>query len=264
MKKILFALTACALLGGCATNPVTGKRELRIFSDKEEIGLGANTRDSVFKQYGRYNDAALEAYVAGVGQKMAAVCDRRGLPYSFYVLDTDMVNAFAAPGGYIFVTKGILKSMADEAELAGILGHELGHVTARHSMKALEKQYGYQALLSIAAMVSQRNLSGMQQYTDYLGNMLLLGYGRDNEFQADHLGAKYALAAGYDGRGTVDFFHKLKKMEGGRKANDLQKLFQSHPPTGDRIKKLEGQLASAQAGGERNQAGFEAAVRGLK
>lgn len=264
--KTVFPALACALLlAGCATNPVTGKRELRLFSDKEEVGLGADTRDAVFKQYGRYNDPALETYVAGVGQRLAAVCDRRELAYSFYVLDTDMVNAFAAPGGYIFVTRGILKTMTDEAELAGIIGHEIGHVTARHSMKAMEKQYGYQSLINVAAMVTKRDLSGMKQYTDYLSNMLLLGYGRDNEFQADNLGAKYAIAAGYDARGTVDFFHKLEKMEGGKKANDLQKLFQSHPPTGDRIKKLEGQItAAASTGGARNQGVFIAAVRGLK
>jgi len=263
MRKTLFAFAACALLAGCATNPATGKREFRLFSDKEEVGLGANTRDAVIKQYGRLNDPALEAYVSGVGGKLAAVCDRRELAYSFYVLDTDMVNAFAAPGGYIFVTKGILKSMADEAELAAVIGHEIGHVTARHSMKAMEKQYGYQAVLSVAAMVTQRDLSGLQQYTDYLTNMLLLGYGRDNEFQADSLGARYAMAAGYDGRGAVDFFRKLEKMEGGKRANDLQKLFQSHPPTKERIKKLEAQLAAAGQGGARNQGGFAAAVRSL-
>lgn len=265
LKPLPAAVFCALLLAGCATNPVTGKREMRLFSDKDEVGLGASTRDSVIKQYGRYNDPALEAYVAGVGQKLAAVCDRRQLSYSFYVLDTDMVNAFAAPGGYIFVTKGILKSMSDEAELAGIIGHEIGHVTARHSMKSMEKQYGYQAVLNIASMVTQRDLSGLQQYTGYLTNMLLLGYGRDNEFQADNLGAKYAMAAGYDARGTVDFFHKLEALEGGKKANDVEKLFQSHPPTKERIKKLEGQIASAaQTGGARNEAGFAAAVKGIK
>lgn len=263
-KNLLFTAAACLLLAGCGTNPVTGKRELRLFSDKEEVALGANTRDSVIKQYGRHADPVLEAYVAGVGRKIAAVCDRQNLEYSFYVLDTDMVNAFAAPGGYIFVTKGILKAMGDESELAGVLGHEIGHVTARHSMKAMEKQYGYQAVLNLASMVTQRDLSGMQKYTDYLTNMLLMGYGRDNEFQADNLGTRYALAAGYDPRGTVDFFRKLEKMEGGKKANDLQKLFLSHPPTGERIKKIEGQIAgSPGAGGARNGAAYAAAVKGL-
>ncbi len=251
-------------MAGCATNPATGKRELRLFSDKDEVALGGKTRDQVIKQYGRRADPALEAYVAGIGGRLAAVCDRRELNYEFYVLDTDMVNAFAAPGGYIFVTKGILKAMADEAELAGVLGHELGHVTARHSMKALEKQYGYQALINIASAASGRDLSGLQQYTDYLANMLLMGYGRDNEFQADALGARYARAAGYDPRGTVDFFLKLEKMEGGKKANDLEKLFQSHPPTKDRIKKLEAGIAAAgPAGAARNAAAYAAATKGL-
>jgi len=260
--KLIPALFCAALLAGCATNPVTGKRELRIFSDKEEVSLGAQTRDSVIKEYGRRADPALEAYVAGVGQKVAAVCDRQNLAYSFYVLDTDMVNAFAAPGGYIFVTRGILKAMADEAELAGVLGHEIGHVVGRHSMKALEKQYGYQAVLNIASLVTQRDLSGLQQYAGYLTNMLLLGYGRDNEFEADMLGTRYAMAAGYDPRGTADFFRKLQAMDGGKKANDLEKLFQSHPPTGERIKKVEAQ-AAARPGGARNQAAYAAAVQGL-
>ncbi len=262
LPKFILALFCAALLAGCATNPVTGKRELRIFSDKEEVSLGAQTRDSVIKEYGRLPDPALEAYVAGVGQKVAAVCDRQNLAYSFYVLDTEMVNAFAAPGGYIFVTKGILKAMSDEAELAGILGHEIGHVVGRHSMKALEKQYGYQAVLNIASMVTQRDLSGLQQYTGYLTNMLLLGYGRDNEFESDMLGTRYAMAAGYDPRGTADFFRKLQSLEGGKKANDIEKLFQSHPPTGERIKKVEAQ-AAARPGGARNQAAYAAAVKGL-
>ncbi|HNW44709.1 MAG TPA: M48 family metallopeptidase [Elusimicrobiales bacterium] len=259
-KLILLSLCA-ALLAGCATNPVTGKREIRIFSDKDEVALGAETRDSVIKQYGRRADPALEAYVAGVGQKITAVCDRRALAYSFYVLDTDMVNAFAAPGGYIFVTKGILKAMSDESELAGVLGHEVGHVVGRHSMKAMEKQYGYQALLNIAAMVTRRDLSGMEQYTGYLTNMLLLGYGRDNEFESDMLGTRYALAAGYDPHGNADFFRKLQAMEGGKKANDLEKLFQSHPPTAERIKKVEAQ--AGQATGARNREAYAAAVKTL-
>lgn len=262
LTTLIPALFCAALLSGCATNPVTGKRELRIFSDKEEVALGAKTRDSVFKQYGRHADPALEAYVAGVGQKLAAVCDRRGLTYSFYVLETDMVNAFAAPGGYIFVTKGILKAMSDESELAGVLGHEIGHVVGRHGMKALEKQYGYQALINIASIASGKDLSGLQQYSDYLAGALLAGYGRDNEFESDMLGTRYAMAAGYDPRGTADFFRKLEKMEGGKKASDLQKLFMSHPPTKERIKKVEAQAASS-PGGERNPAGYAAAVKGL-
>lgn len=262
MKKNILLLSFCAaLLAGCATNPVTGKREIRIFSDKEEVALGAETRDSVIKQYGRHADPVLEAYVARVGQKIAAVCDRRELTYSFYVLETDMVNAFAAPGGYIFVTKGILKTMSDESELAGILGHEIGHVVGRHSMKALEKQYGYQAVLNIASLVTKRDLSALQQYTGYLTNMLLLGYGRDNEFESDMLGTRYAMAAGYDPHGNVNFFRKLEKMEGGKKASDLEKLFQSHPPTAERIKKVEAQ--AGQAGGARNQPEFATAVKGL-
>lgn len=264
-SRILAVAAAALFASACATNPVTGKREFRIFSDKDEVALGGKTRDAVIKQYGRYNDPALEAYVAGIGRGLAAVCDRQELTYEFYVLDTDMVNAFAAPGGYIFVTKGILKAMEDEAELAGVIGHEIGHVTARHSMKALEKQYGYQALLNVAAIASGKDLSGLQQYSDFLAGALLAGYGRDNEFQADSLGVKYAMAAGYDPRGTADFFGKLKKMEGGKKANDLEKLFMSHPPTGERIKKVEGQIASAGgARGARNQDRFSAAVKGIK
>lgn len=264
MNKTFLTLAAGLLLAGCATNPVTGKREIRIFSDKEEVALGAQTRDTVFKQYGRLQDPALEGYVAGIGQRLAGVCDRRNLQYSFYVLDTDMVNAFAAPGGYIFVTRGILKSMSDEAELAAVLGHEIGHVVGRHSMKALEKQYGYQALLGIASAASGRDLSGLQQYSDFLAGALLAGYGRDNEFESDMLGTRYTAAAGYDAGGAASFFRKLEKMEGGgKKANDLQKLFASHPPTKERIKKVEAQAAGL-AAGARNEAAYAAAVKGLK
>lgn len=258
---LLFALTLAA---GCATNPATGRSELRLFSDKDEAGLGARTREEVIRQYGLYKAPAMTAYVDGVGQRLAAVCDRRELKYTFEILDTDMVNAFAAPGGFIFVTRGILKEFRDEAELAAVLGHEIAHVTARHGMKAMEKQYGYQAMLGVASLLSGRDLSALSQYTDFLAALMLKGYGRENEFQADELGLKYAIAAGYDPRGMTDFFVRLQALEGGRKMGGVEKLFASHPPTGDRVAHVNGRIAAAGSpAGERNRAAYAAAVQPL-
>lgn len=267
MESTRFPVFLCSLLlaAGCATNPATGRSELRLFSDEDEVALGAETRAAVVREYGLYADPALTAYVAGVGAKLAAVCDRKTFDYTFEVLDTDVVNAFAAPGGYIFVTKGILREFFDEAQLAGVIGHEIGHVTARHGMKAMEKEYGYQAVMGIASLLADRDLSELSQYTDYLAGLMLGGYGRENEFQADALGLKYAMAAGYDPRGTAEFLARLGQLESGEKTNFLEELFASHPPTAERVEKIDAGIASAgRPAGVRNRTAYAAAVRDLR
>lgn len=231
------------VLSGCATNPVSGKQEIRLFSDSEEITLGLQTKAAIIKQYGEYNDIALKQYIESVGQKLAAASERKYLPYNYTVLDTEMINAFAAPGGCIFVTRGILKAFDNEAELAAVLGHEIGHVSARHSMGALEKQYGYEIMFKLAEILSKKDLSAMKQYSDTLAGLIFLGYGRENEFEADNCGVRYAVTGGYNGYGAASFFSKLEKLEGS-KPTQLELLFRSHPATSDRIAKVRSYLAS--------------------
>ena len=231
------------IFSGCATNPVTGQQELRLFSDDQEITLGLQTKAAIIKQYGEYKDPGLKQYITDMGMKLASVSERKYLPYNFTILDTDMINAFAAPGGCIFVTRGILKAMDNESELAAVLGHEIGHVSSRHSMQAMEKQYGYEIMFKVTEMLSKKDLSSLKQYSDTLAGLIFLGYGRQNEFQADNCGVRYETAAGYNGYGAVTFFGKLEKLEGS-KPTQLELLFRSHPATGDRIYKVREYLAS--------------------
>jgi len=243
MRRILniTLLIALVFLAGCAINPVTGKREIRLLSTAQEVTLGKETAQQVEKEFGVYNDAELQKYVTEVGQKLVNVCERKDITYSFTVLNTPMVNAFAAPGGFIFVTRGILKELDDEAELAGVMGHEIGHVVYRHGAKQFEKVFGYSAIVLIGEMITKRDLSQLRQYTDFFVSLMLLGYSRKNEFESDNAGVRYALASGYDPRGMVDFFGKLKNME-KKPPTQFETLFRSHPPTADRIERIQGYL----------------------
>ncbi len=227
---------------GCAKNPVTGKSELQLFSDNYEVQLGAQTRDALIKQYGVVKNEKLRLYVESVGKKLSQFSERKNLPYSFYILDTEMINAFAAPGGYIFMTKGILLYLDDEAAMAGVLGHEIGHIAARHGMIALEKKFGYQVLMEITQLLIKKDLGGLKPYSDFVTGMVLLGYGRENEFVADDCGLRYMTAAGYDPSSVREFFQKLQKLE-GREPGKIEMLFRTHPSTTERIKKIDDFIA---------------------
>jgi len=225
-------------LVGCAINPVTGKREIRLLSTGQEVALGKETAQQVEREFGVYPDSELHQYINEVGQKLVDVCERKEITYSFTVLNTPMVNAFAAPGGFIFVTRGILKELDDEAELAGVMGHEIGHVVYRHGAKQFEKAFGYSAIVLIGEILTKRDLSQLKQYTDFFVSLMFLGYSRKNEFESDNSGVRYSLAAGYDPRGMVDFFEKLKTME-KKPPTKFETLFRSHPPTADRIERIQ-------------------------
>jgi len=231
-------LITFAFLAGCAINPVTGKREIRLLSTGQEVALGRETAEQVEREFGVYNDPELHKYINEVGQKLVEVCERKEITYHFTVLNTSMVNAFAAPGGFIFVTRGILKELDDEAELAGVMGHEIGHVVYRHGAKQFEKVFGYQTILLIGEIITKRDLSQLKQYTDFFTSLMLLGYSRKNEFESDNSGVRYSLAAGYDPRAMVDFFEKLKTME-KKPPTKFETLFRSHPPTADRIERVQ-------------------------
>jgi len=247
MRRILdiFLLIFFVFMVGCAAHPVTGKKEIRLLSTSQEVALGKETAKQVEKEFGVYRDPELHKYINEVGQKLADVSERKEITYYFTVLDTPMVNAFAAPGGFIFVTRGILKELDDEAELAGVMAHEIGHVVYRHGAKQFEKVFGYQAILLIGEILTKRDLSQLSQYTDFFVSLMLLGYSRKNEFEADISGVRYPLAAGYDPKGMVDFFEKLKTME-KKPPSKFETLFRSHPPTGDRIERVQAYIKQAE------------------
>ena len=185
-----------AFTAGCATNPVTGQRQFSLVSADQELSIGKDGYQAMLGEYGVYDDARVAAYVDSVGKKLAAVSHLPNLEWHFTVLDDPVVNAFAMPGGYVYITRGILAHLNSEAQLAGVLGHEIGHVTARHTAAQITKQQIAGLGLGIAAALSGtfQKYSGAAQQA--LG-LLFLKYSRDAETQADELGVEYAAKAGY-------------------------------------------------------------------
>lgn len=238
-------LLLSAALCGCAINPVTGKNELMLVSEQEERQLGDQTKQAVIEEYGIYDNSSLQAYVNGVAKPLAKVSHRPGLDWQFQVMDSPVVNAFAAPGGYVFVTRGLLATVNDEAELAGILAHEIGHVTARHSAR----KYSQSMITGIGLQLGTA-LAG--DYGKVLGplleagtGLLFLKYSRDDERQADALGVEYAAKTGYDTNRMADFFATLQRqetLEGGT-GGGLPEWFSTHPSPVDREASVRTQTA---------------------
>jgi predicted Zn-dependent protease len=249
MKRILKAalpllvLAAVLALIACAVNPVSGKKELMLFSEKQEIAMGQETDQAIRQQFGIYQDKALNEYVNRIGQSMVPNSHRPNLKHSFAVLDTAVVNAFAAPGGYIYVTRGILALMNSEAELAAVLGHEMGHVAARHSMAQMSAQVLAQIGLIVGSVISKdiRKFAGLAS----IGMQLLfLKFSRSDEYQADALGIRYARQAKYSPGEMLRFFTALENMSGEASSHKIPTFLSTHPMTKDRIAKVKEQIAS--------------------
>jgi predicted Zn-dependent protease len=247
--RIAAALCAAVVLGqGCATNPVTGSPDLVFMSEQQEIALGQQANRQVLSQYAIYDDIELQNYVQHVGRKVAERSHRSNLDYRFTVLDSPEVNAFALPGGYIFITRGLMAYLNSEAELAAVLGHEVGHVTARHAVR----QHSATQLTGLGAALGAAFVPGMgqavtQQLAGVLGTALLRGYGRDHELEADRLGAEYLGRAGYDPRAMLSVIRALKNQElyevkaaraEGREPNVYHGLFSTHPDSDTRLQEV--------------------------
>jgi predicted Zn-dependent protease len=229
-------------LAGCAINPVTGKKELSLISENQELALGKQTDIEIRRQYGVYADPDLNAYVQAIGASLAPHTHRPHLAYQFAVLDTPVVNAFAVPGGYIYVTRGILALMGSEAELAVVLGHELGHVNARHSVHRMSEMMLVQVGLAVGSALSETfaEISGLAGIGVQL---LFLKYSRDDEHQADSLGIEYARQGSYNPGEMVAFFSSLEKLgdlSGGHAA--LPGFLSTHPLTSERIDRVKQML----------------------
>jgi predicted Zn-dependent protease len=222
----------------CAVNPVSGKKELMLFSEKQEIAMGQETDQQIRLQFGVYEDKALNEYVDRIGQSMVASSHRPNLKHHFAVLDTPVVNAFAAPGGFIYVTRGILALMNSEAELAAVLGHEMGHVAARHSMQQMSTQLLAQIGLVVGSIVSKdiRKFAGLAS----VGMQL-----RSDEYQADALGIRYARQARYSPGEMLRFFSALENMTVDAGSHKIPTFLSTHPMTSARIAKVK-ELVSSQ------------------
>jgi predicted Zn-dependent protease len=235
-------LAALLLSVACATNPVTGKSELSLVSEEQEIALGRQSRDDALRTFGEYQNPEAQALVRRIGMEMAKASERPQLPWEFHVIDDEQVNAFAAPGGFIFITRGILSHMNSEAELASVLGHEIGHVTARHTAQQVSKAQLAQLGLGVGMIFSStlRNAGGALSAGMQL---LFLKFGRDAESQADDLGFRYMVADGYDPNGAAEMFRTLGRVS-ARAGQRLPEWASTHPDPGNRVAKTEQRIDS--------------------
>jgi len=244
MKKAVLAILVCCLAASCAVNPVTGKKELSLISEQQELAIGEETDGQVRGQYGVYADDSMSGYVTASGKDIAVHTHLPNLPYRFAVLDSPVINAFAVPGGYVYLTRGILALMNSEAEMAVVLGHELGHVNARHSVRKMSQMILFQAGLAIGSAISDTfaKISGIAG----IGvSLLFLKFSRDDEREADALGVAYARSAGYDPSRMVDFFDALERMGDLSGKNSLPGFLSTHPLTKERVRNVRALLQAS-------------------
>jgi predicted Zn-dependent protease len=246
-RTLLFiaALASGLALGGCATNPVTGRSDIVTMSAAQEVEIGRKMHPQILQQYGRYSDEALQAYVNDIGQRIAAASHLPNLQFTFTVLDSEEVNAFALPGGFVYVTRGILAYLNSEAELVAVLGHEVGHVTARH---AVRQQTGATAAGVGATLIGVLTGSGdLANLANFAGTALVRGYGRDMELEADSIGAEYLDRLGYAPEAMIDVVRLLKNQEmlevqiarqEGREPRVYHGVFSTHPDNDTRLKEV--------------------------
>lgn len=247
MPRIV-ALLLLALISfnyGCSSNPVSGRPDLVLMTEEQEIALGRKYHQQLLKQYTVYPDPELQAYVSAIVEELARSSHRDQLLFHVTVLDSPEVNAFALPGGYLYITRGIMAYMNSEAELAGVLGHEIGHVTARHGVR----QHTASTLTGMLSRVITASVGtyGVSDLTNIAGTALLKGYGREHELEADRLGAEYLARSGYDPEKMIDVVAILKSQEAfdkqlakeeNRPARAYHGLFSSHPKNDQRLQEV--------------------------
>ncbi len=242
MRFPCLALTVCvALLAGCATstvrNPVTGLKERTVMSESTELAEGKKAHEQVLAEYGVYPDPKVQAYVNELGQRLARQSERSHLEWHFTVLDSPEINAFALPGGYVYVTRGIMAYMESEADLAGVIGHEIGHVTARHGSQRATRQQtagvGVMAATLLGVVLESAGVGGAGQLASQVSQSVaanyIATYGREQELQADQLGAEYLSRSNYDPRNMIDVIQVLKNQE--RFAEDSARAEGRTPPS---------------------------------
>jgi predicted Zn-dependent protease len=216
---------------GCSKNPVTGKREIMLMSESQELALGQESDPSIVAIYGKYDDPKMQEFINAKGKEMAAISHRPDLPYEFKILDSPVVNAFAVPGGYVYFTRGIMAHFNNEAEFAGVLGHELGHITARHSAKQYSKQMLAQVLF-IGGLVVSEDFRNFADLANQGIGLLFLKFSRDNESESDKLGVDYSTQVGYNADEMAGFFNTLQSLSG--EGGSVPTFLSTHPDPGDR------------------------------
>src|SRR5256884_4957739 len=238
----LVALCAVVVVG-CAVNPATGARQLMLISESQEIAMGRDYDQQVAASIGLYADTAWQRWIQQFGARLAASSERSNMAWTFQVVDDPVVNAFALPGGYIYVTRGILAHLNSEAELGGVVGHEIGHVTARHSVSQLSKQQLAQLGLAVGSIASPE----FGRYAGLAGQalgVLFLKYSRDNESQADDLGQLYMQRAKYDPREMPHVFEMLTRVSQAQGGGRVPEWLATHPNPENRRGRIEQEIAA--------------------
>jgi predicted Zn-dependent protease len=265
ISLLIPTLTLGTGLGSCARNPVTGKSELSLVSEAQEIQMGQQAAQEVAQTIGLYDDANAQAYVAEIGKPIAASSERPNLPWEFHVVDDASVNAFALPGGFIYVTRGLMTTINDEAEFATVIGHEIGHVTNRHSVQMISKSQLAQLGLGIGSILSS-DIAKFGQLASAGLQVLFLKYSRDAENQADQAGFRYALNQGYDVREMPKVFQTLDRISQTGGGGKLPEWLATHPNPGNRIKHIETMLDTVHkdlSKAKVNQDGYLQRIKGM-
>ena len=242
--KLLISFSLLSLVISCSVNPVTGERDFVLMSEEAELEMGRKYYSQILQSQTLYQDPKIQSYVQSIGDSLAELSHRSDLIYRFTVLDSPDVNAFALPGGYIFINRGLMVYLSSEEELAAVLGHEIGHVTARHSVRQISQA---QVLSIISYAVAREAGSAAGDLANIASGALVAGYGRDMELQADSLGAEYMAKQGYSALGMIDTISVLKEHElystevSKRRGSNQQTyhgIFASHPSNDSRLKEV--------------------------
>ncbi|MEM7480169.1 MAG: M48 family metalloprotease [Acidobacteriota bacterium] len=258
-------LFALLVTSGCATNPATGKSQLSLIGEQQEIAMGRQADEQVSTSLGLYDDQEAQEYVSRIGLEMAAKSERPNLPWSFKVVDDPVVNAFALPGGFIYVTRGILAHMNNEAELAAVLGHEIGHVTGRHSVSRMSKAQLATLGLGIGSIVEPSIARAGDLLQTGLG-LLFLKYSRNDERQADDLGLRYLGRTGYDAREMIGVFEMLGAVSQAAGGDRIPGWLATHPQPENRRARIAEAVATMEASeveGEVRQGPFYDILAGM-
>ncbi|MFO7542709.1 MAG: M48 family metalloprotease [Thiobacillus sp.] len=252
-RRIAVIVLGAVALTHCAQNPVTGDKNFVLMSEEQEIQMGAQAHKDVLKEYAALENPALQAYVNEVGQALAAKSHRPNLKWHFTVVDSPDVNAFALPGGYVYITRGIMAYLNSEAELAGVVGHEIGHVTARHGVRqqSASTAAGLGAILGSILVPGMGNQAGAS-LLQTLAQAWTAGYGREHELESDRLGAEYLAKTGYNPQAMIEVIGVLKDQElfaaeqakrDGRQPRTYHGTFESHPSNDARLQQVVGEAS---------------------
>jgi predicted Zn-dependent protease len=244
IQGIASVLVGTLLLAGCAVNPATGDRQLMLITEEQEIAMGREAHEGILAAMGVYPDDEVQQYVSRLGKELSTTSERPHLPWTFTVIDDPTVNAFALPGGFIYVTRGIMTHLNSEAELVGVLGHEIGHVTARHGASRMSKAQLATLGLGVGMIISPE----FRQFGDLaqqgLG-LLFLKYSRDDERQADDLGFRYTVNGGWDAREMPEVFAVLKRVSEVAGAGRLPNWLATHPDPVERQERIRSAIESS-------------------